>query len=172
MAVATEQLPGSYAQAIFQQATEDWLTPLRYVAGRIKPTDVDALDNPALPFGEKQKVLQQLLPPNASERFRNFLSLLASKNEAHLLPNIIEEFDRYATRGTLHASARVTSAVPLTDKEKAALEGKLRERNGADLEFEYVVDSTILGGVVVRMGDEVIDGSVSGKLAALREKLK
>lgn len=169
--MATEQLPGSYAQAIFQQATEDWLTPLRHVAGSTKPADIEALDNPALPFSEKLKVLQRVLPPNASERFKNFMSLLASKNEAHLLPSIIDEFDRYATRGSLQA-ARTTSAVPLTDQEKAALEGKLRARYGADLAFEYVVDPSILGGVVVRMGDKVIDGSVSGKLSALREKLK
>ncbi len=170
--MATEQLPGSYAQAIFQQATEDWLTPLRHVAGSSKPADIEALDNPALPFSEKLKVLQRVLPPNASERFKNFMSLLASKNEAHLLPSIIDEFDRYATRGPLRSAARTTSAVPLTDQEKAALEKKLRARYGSDLEFEYVVDPSILGGVVVRMGDKVIDGSVSGKLSALREKLK
>lgn len=170
--MATEQLPGTYAQAIFQQATEDWLTPLRHVAASSKPADIEALDNPALPFPEKLKVLQRVLPPNASERFKNFMSLLASKNEAHLLPSIIDEFDRYATRGSLRAAARTTSAVPLTDQEKAALEKKLRARYGSDLEFEYVVDPSILGGVVVRMGDKVIDGSVSGKLSALREKLK
>ena len=77
------------------------------------------------------------------------MSLLASKNEAHLLPSIIDEFDRYATRGSLRAAARTTSAVPLTDQEKAALEKKLRARYGSDLEFEYVVDPSILGGVVV-----------------------
>lgn len=170
--MATEQLPESYAQAIFQQATEDWLTPLRHVVGSSKPADVEALDNPALPFPEKLKVLQRVLPPNASERFKNFMSLLASKNEAHLLPSIIDEFDRYATRGSLRSAARTTSAVPLTDGEKAALEKKLRARYGSDLEFEYVVDPSILGGVVVRMGDKVIDGSVSGKLSALKEKLK
>ncbi len=170
--MAPEQLPGSYAQAIFQQATEDWLTPLKYVVECIKPAEMEELDNPALPFSKKQETIKRILPKDASDQFKNFVSLLASKNEVHLLPSILAEFDRYATRGPVQNGARVTSAVALTEKEKSALEGKLKGRYGSDLQFDYVVDPGILGGVIVRIGDKVIDGSVSGKLAALREKLK
>lgn len=67
---------------------------------------------------------------------------------------------------------RVRSAVPLTEEEKSALRGKITRRFGHNLEFQFEVDESILGGVVVRVGDKVIDGSVAGKLAALRESLK
>ncbi|MEW5719710.1 MAG: F0F1 ATP synthase subunit delta, partial [Chloroflexota bacterium] len=56
--------------------------------------------------------------------------------------------------------------------EKSALEARLRAPFGDDLAFEYSVDAQILGGIIVRVGDKVIDGSVAGKLAELKEKLK
>lgn len=69
------------------------------------------------------------------------------------------------------SEVRVKSAVPLTDDERATLESKLQARFGEALGFEYVVDPAVLGGVLVRVGDQIIDGSVAGKLAALREHL-
>ncbi|MBS1253739.1 MAG: ATP synthase subunit delta [Anaerolineales bacterium] len=69
-------------------------------------------------------------------------------------------------------AARITSAVQLTEEERSRLEQSLGRRFGDDLQFEYRVDDSILGGVIVRVGDRVIDGSVASKLAALRERLK
>jgi F-type H+-transporting ATPase subunit delta len=170
--MANEQLPETYAQAIFEQATTEWLTPLKYVAECIQPADIEALDQPSLPSAKKQEILQRIIPANSPKQVLNFLSLLASKNEMNLLPGILAEFDRYAQRGHVRSAARVTSAIPLTDSEKRQLEDKMRSRFGRETEFQYITDSDILGGVIVRLGDKVIDGSVSGKLAALREKLK
>jgi F-type H+-transporting ATPase subunit delta len=170
--VANEQMPLTYAQAIFDQATGDWVAPLKHVSESFKPGEVEQLDQPGLAFARKQEIIQKVLPANAPAEVRNFLSLLASKNEMHLLPHVLAEFDRYSQRGAARPLAKVTSAVPLTDAEKATIEGKMRARFGAETDFQYVVDPSILGGVIVRMGDQVIDGSVSAKLAALREKLR
>ena len=170
--MANEQSPQTYAQALFEQATADWLTPLKSAAECLKPAEIESLDQPRLEFSKKQEILQRALPANTPAEVKNFLFLLASKENVHLLPSIIAEFDRYSQRGPLRPIAKVTSAVPLTADEKRALESKLRARYGQESEFQYVVDPAILGGVIVRLGDKVIDGSVSGKLAALREKLK
>jgi F-type H+-transporting ATPase subunit delta len=150
-----------------------WLTPLKAIAASLAQSGLtEQLDNAALEFSKKQALLRPVFPANAAVEVHNLVSLLASKNEVHLLPQIIAEFERYAQRGPSVASIQVTSAVPLTDPEKSTLETKMRAQFGGDAAFEYVVDPTILGGVIVRMGDKVIDGSVSGKLAALKEKLK
>jgi F-type H+-transporting ATPase subunit delta len=170
--VANEQLPQTYAQAIFEQATADWLLPLKNIAECIKPADVERLDQPGLAFAQKQEILSKIVPADSSKEVVNFLALLASRNEVHLLPNIIAEFDRYAQRGGERDTARITSAIAMTDAEKRQLEDKLRGHFGQQTDFQYSVDPGILGGVIVRLGDKVIDGSVSGKLAALREKLK
>lgn len=170
--MANERLAQVYAQALFEEAVASWLTPLKNVAASLKPSDVEQLDSLALPFSKKQELLSRLQPSAASAQLHNFLSLLASKDEMHLLPQVIAEFDRYVRRGPLHPAAKVTSAVELTEAEKRALEDKMCAQFGTETDFEYVVDPTILGGVVVRVGDKVIDGSVAGKLAALKERLK
>ncbi len=67
--------------------------------------------------------------------------------------------------------ATVKSAVPLTEEERQALRQKLAPNFGGDIELTCQVDPHILGGVIVRVGDQVIDGSVAGKLEALKKSL-
>ena len=68
-------------------------------------------------------------------------------------------------------TVKVSSAVPLTKEEQAALRGKLEARFGQGLDLTFEVEPAVLGGVVVRVGDQVIDGSVKGKLDALAQTL-
>lgn len=67
--------------------------------------------------------------------------------------------------------AQVTSALPLSEEEKATLASNLAAQLGAEPEMEFEVDPAILGGLVLKVGDRVIDGSAAGKLGALRERL-
>ncbi len=170
--MANEQLPQTYAQAIFEQATQSWLLPLKEFVNCVEPADMEGLDRPGMPFSKKQEILARAMPSNATNEIKNFLSLLASKGEMYLLPNVIQALERVSQQGPLRSTAAVTSAVALTDAEIKTLEDKMRIRFGQDLQFDYQIEPSILGGVVVRIGDKVIDGSVSGRLAALREKLK
>jgi F-type H+-transporting ATPase subunit delta len=171
--VANERPSQVYAQAVFEKAMAGWLAPLKDIAASLAQSRLtDQLDDAGLAFSKKQEMLRAIFPPDATTEVQNLLFLLASKNEAHLLPEVISNFDRYAQRDAAATVTKVTSAVPLTDPEKRTLETQLREQFGKDLAFEYWVNPDILGGVIVRAGDKVIDGSVSGKLAALKEKLK
>ncbi|MBI1802332.1 MAG: F0F1 ATP synthase subunit delta [Chloroflexi bacterium] len=73
-------------------------------------------------------------------------------------------------RGDQHG-AHITSAVALTAAEKAALESRLSAKFGRALTFEYKVDPALLGGVVAKVGDKIIDGSLASKLNAMQETL-
>ena len=171
--MADERLAQTYAQAIFEQALTDWLAPLKTIAASLARAGVtEQLDSAGLDFSKKQELLRPLFPPNTSAQAQNLVLLLASTNHVHLLPEVIAEVDRYTQRAVVGKRATVTSAVPLIEAEKSALGSKLRAQFGNDLTFEYVVNQEILGGVIVRVGDKVIDGSVAGKLAQLKEKLK
>jgi len=150
-----------------------WLAPLKTVAASLEKSGLSKkLDDASIEFSKKQELLRSALPANTPKQVENFLFLLVSKNHTHLLNQVIGDLDRFSKHEGVGVSAQVTSAIMLTDGEKASLETKMRAQFGKDLSFDYVVDSSILGGVVVRVGDKVIDGSVAGKLAALQEKLK
>ena len=171
--MANERPSQIYAQAAFEKAMASWLTPLKAIAASLAQSRLtEQLDDAGMAFSKKQELLRSVFPPDATTEVQNLVFLLASKNEAHLLAEVIRDFDRYAQRDAAVTVTKVTSAVSLTDSEKQTLETQLRKQLGDQLAFEYSVNPEILGGVIVRAGDKVIDGSVSGKLAALKEKLK
>jgi F-type H+-transporting ATPase subunit delta len=172
--MADDQIVQAYAQAIFEQAVERWRKALRAVIENLDQAgdSLARLDNPAEHMERKKKLVDHLLPAEVDGEVRNFVYLLASKGQVNLLPDVLAEFDRYASRGPVREAARIASAVQLTEAERARLEQKVRAQYGEGLDFEYRVDKSLLGGVVVRVGDKVIDGSVAGKLAAMRHKLE
>ena len=81
----------------------------------------------------------------------------------------LDELEQAGRRQRVDAT--VTSAVPLTDDERGALEARLHARYGYDLPITYQVDPAILGGLIVRVGDRYVDGSVATKLGQLRQTL-
>jgi F-type H+-transporting ATPase subunit delta len=172
--MADDQLVQAYAQAVFEQAVDRWRKALRKLdeALQRERDSLTRLDNLAEQMERKKNLADHLLGAEADGEVRNFIYLLASKGQVHLLPEVLAEFERYASRGSLLEAAHVASAVQLTDAERTQLEQKVRAQYGEGLDFEYRVDLSLLGGVVVRVGDKVIDGSVSGKLAAMRHKLE
>ncbi len=167
------RLTQTYAEAAYEAATGVWLRALAAVQQALEanPSVFASLRDPGVDLARKQALVAPLLPADAPQEVRNFVSVLLSRNDIGLLPDILEQFRRLAVRGPKAQIVRVTSAVPLTDDEKRALAEKLAAQFGENLEFEYREDPSILGGLVIRVGDRVIDASVAGKLKALRETL-
>ncbi len=171
--MANEETARTYAQAIFEQAVDRWRKSLQAAAEAADKKGVTTqVDNPTAGFDQKKQALNSLLPTNADPEVRNFLYLLGSKNQLHLLPEVLAEFNRFVERGPAHELAWVTSAIPLDERERSQVESKIHGQFGQDLDVEYRVDPSIIGGLVIRVGDRVIDGSVSGKLTAMRQKLE
>jgi F-type H+-transporting ATPase subunit delta len=171
--MADASLVSSYARALFEKAVEKYTRDLHALHSAVTKSNLlPRLDNPGESFESKKALINGLVPAQADPEVRNLALLLASKNQLHLLGDVVNEFDHLVSRGVPGATAVVTSAVELTAAEKAKLETKLRQQYGAQLGFEYILDPAILGGVVVRIGDIVIDGSVTGKLAAMKQKMQ
>ena len=172
--MANDELARAYAQAIYEMALARWQKQLRAVNESLEAKQelLTRLDNPAGKLEAKKAEMNGLLPRDADGELKNFLYLLASRNQLGMLSHVLAELDRFAARGPSRELARVTSAVELTPDERTRLENKLHAQFGREIDFEYRVDPSLLGGVVVRVGDRVIDGSVSGKLAAMRQKLE
>jgi F-type H+-transporting ATPase subunit delta len=120
---------------------------------------------------EKLALVSQATAETLGGDVRKFLGTLLEAGQIEQLDAILAEFERLVRRRPERRTALVTSAVPLTEGERSALRSKLADRFGAELEFRYEVDPELIGGVRLRVGDQVIDGSVAGKLAALRDRL-
>ena len=171
--MSTQAQPKDYALAIYELAVQAWSRQLGAVQKEIK-TDASlltALNDPTIPIRENLKRLSEVLPGGLDEQVIKFLGTLLESGQLDQLDAILIEFDRLAERRPELQTARVTSAVPLTEGEREALRATLIERLGPDLEFHFEVDASLIGGVHLRVGDQVIDGSVAGKLAALRDQL-
>lgn len=165
--------PQDYAAAIYDLAFEAWTQQLGAVQKALK-TDAAlraALDDPQSSTQNKLALLDRALADSLGADARRFLGTLLEGGQLDQLGAILDEFERMVRRRPDLTRAQVTSAVPLTEAEKEALRANLVERFGADLEFEFSVDATLIGGVYLRVGDQVIDGTVAGKLAALRDSL-
>ena len=103
---------------------------------------------------------------------RNFLGVLAQNRRLSQLGNVIRAFNLLAARHRGEITAEVTSAHPLDDDQVAALKQNLRTRMGRDIAVDMNVDPAILGGLVVKIGSQMIDGSIRTKLNTLAQAMR
>ena len=171
--MSVQARPEDYAAAIYDLALESWSGQLKAVQGVIKRDAAlrAALDDTGISTRDKLDALDRSLPGGLGGEVRKFLGTLLEAGQINQLDAILVEFGQLSHRQPERRVARVTSAVPLTTDEREAMQAKLAERFGAELEFQFDVDPALIGGVYLRVGDQVIDGSVAGKLAALRSSL-
>jgi len=102
---------------------------------------------------------------------KNFLSLLLDRGRQELIPWIAQEYNKLADEALGIQEAVVTSAVPLSEQEKEQLAAVFEERIGKKLRIVNVVDSDLLGGLIVQIGDRLYDGSLRTKLTRFRRRL-
>lgn len=103
---------------------------------------------------------------------RSFLGVLAENRRLGELPQIIRAFRQLAARHRGETTAEVTSAHPLDDGQIAELKQQLRQRVGRDVAVDLSVDPALLGGLVVRIGSQMIDSSIRTRLDALAVAMK
>ena len=101
----------------------------------------------------------------------DFVKLLVDKGRINTLCLVIAEFVALVREYKNIAAAEVVTAVPLTDAQRKALEAVLEKRTGKDIEIHATVDASVMGGVSVRIGDTILDGTVRSQIERLREQL-
>ena len=101
-----------------------------------------------------------------------FLGVLADNRRLGQLPAIIRAFRALAADHRGETTAEVTSAHPLADDQVEALKASLRQRIGRDVAVELAVDPSLLGGLVVRIGSQMIDSSIKTRLNSLAQAMK
>lgn len=102
----------------------------------------------------------------------NFLGVLARNGRKNQLPNVIRLFKRLAAEHRGETTAEVVSAHALSDDQVEALKANLKSRAGRDVAIEARIDPEILGGLIVKLGSQMIDGSLRTKLNRLAQAMK
>jgi len=123
------------------------------------------LESPAIPRAAKQDLLEKLVTrTGGSKELRNFLFVLVDHHRASLLGEIAREFETVLLRRMGVAEADITSARELSAEQKQKLAGTLESVTGKKIEARYAVDPTLVGGLLVRIGSTIYDGSVRAQL--------
>ncbi len=130
-----------------------------------------ALSDPALPAERRTAVVDQLLGTKALPVSRSIAGLVVGIGRGGDLPAIIDRFIALGAESRSHEVAEVRTAVALTDAQSTDLAAALSRATNKRVEVKVVVDPTVLGGIVARIGDTVIDGSVRTRLDQLRSTL-
>ncbi len=165
-----------YAQAAFQLARDKgeldaWERDLRALGDALQTPDAMAyLASVRVPGEAKQEFLRRVME-QPTPLVWNLVLLLIERSRLALFPQIIQEFQELLDdeRGIAHA--QVTTAVPMSDSERTAVAVRLSELTGKRVQIETHEDPEMLGGLVARIGDRLIDGSTKTKLIALKRQL-
>jgi F-type H+-transporting ATPase subunit delta len=167
-----------YAQALFAvaeaegslDAVEDELYRFgKAVEG--EPQLRETLTDPALPADRKRAVLEELLGRQANPHTVRLLAFLVDQGRARDLSKIIEGMAELAAERRRKAVAEVRTAVPLDADHREELAKALAKATGKEVELKVLVDDSVIGGVVARVGDQVFDGTIRRKLELARQQL-
>jgi F-type H+-transporting ATPase subunit delta len=165
-----------YAQAVFDIAREKgefdrWVEDLQAIVDLVAlPGVLDVLASSRVPSEVKVRVLRSGLA-DVSPLASNLAHLLVDKGRIGLTEQVRDEYLRLLDEHRGVAKAVVITAVPLSDDEGRAVVQRLKELTGKEIVLETRVEPGILGGLVARVGDRLIDGSTRTRLLELRSRL-
>ena len=166
-----------YAEAAFEVALRDntldaWRTELEGAAEIIAVERIGrALADPSVPLQTRTATAEATFGPLVGRQVLNLIGLLLRRGRIRELPRLAAEFRRLDDERQGITRATATGAAALTAGEIGALTQKLEQFTGGRVELDVQVDPSLLGGVVVRVGDRLIDGSVRSRLERLRNQL-
>jgi F-type H+-transporting ATPase subunit delta len=131
----------------------------------------DALTDPSLPAERKKATVTDLIGARANPLTVSLLGFLVEQGLARDLPRVVDALAELAAKRRERALAEVRTAVPLDAERRTRLAEALSAATGKQLELKILVDDSVIGGVMARVGDQVFDGTVRRKLELARQQL-
>ena len=129
------------------------------------------LGAPVLTAADQVTALANAMDNKINQPFRNFLTQLAEHSRLALLPEIQQQFEQLRAQGLNETDVVIESAYPLSQSQELLLATRLEKRFGTKINTTVVVRPELIGGVIIRAGDQVIDDSALGKLEKMRIRL-
>lgn len=173
-------LANRYAKALFavaqeENAFDEYSKALNEVAAAFAqfPEVKDGLSNPIYPLDVRAKVMDYIVGQLGVEGvIKNFLNLIVQKKRAEFLPEIAEAFQALVDQHNNVCQGTVVSAAELSDELKEKVRQTLEKLTGKKVQLSAEVDPSIIGGIIARVGDLVLDGSIKSQLTGLKESIK
>jgi len=166
-----------YARAIFELAHEsgrlsEWSATLQFMAAVVANEDArHMLDNPKLTKQEAADILLTLCGEQLDEQGQNLVKLLAENSRIAEIPEISTLFEASKAEVEGSIEVQITSAFEMGDSALAKMSDALKVKLGREVNLTVTIDTSIIGGVIIRAGDMVIDGSIQGRLQSMTQAL-
>ncbi len=168
-----------YSEAVFELACEQGCSDevkkefesLAVIFGN-NPDFSKLLGTPTVTAGEKLNIIEKTFKGKVSDIVYNFLCVVTEKGRAEEIPAIAEDYKNRWNEKNNIAEVKVVTSVPLSDSLAAKLKAKLENVYGKKVILSATVDPSIMGGIVLRYGGSLMDGSVKSKLDAIQKQMK
>jgi F-type H+-transporting ATPase subunit delta len=176
-----ELVAAQYAQAVLELAVQSKTAELDEIIAsdlsgisQIMQQNPDLnllLGNPSVPAEDKRALLIKLFAMKANDLTVRLLELLNDKRRLELLPKIATQYQVLLKERKQIVTAKLVCSDPLNEKSLADIKARLTEHLGEKLDLEVSVDPSLIGGFLLRLGDQVIDGSIRAKLREIEKTL-
>lgn len=166
-----------YAKAAFEVAVyagnlQTWSDMLGLLSSLVRDESVGrVLSSPSLTGEQQAQIVIDLCGDEINQEVRNFIHILAENKRLPLLPEIVSTFDRLKAEQEKTVNVEISTAFPLTGELENKLAKAIKSRLNRDVKIHSEINKSLIGGMVIRAGDLVIDDSVRGKLHRLAEAI-
>jgi len=157
-----------YAQAIETSSVESWGEALALLAAVAADASMqEILDKPQLSKEQKGEIMLKVLSDKLNQQQQNLVRLMAENGRLGALPEVAHQFEIYRAEAEGKVDAEVISAFALTSEQEQAITEMLKSKLGRDVSITTSTDESLIGGVVIKAGDTIIDGSMKSQLESL-----
>ena len=162
-----------YANAVYDTAAESdsldsWGDALTNLAGVASDAQLSKLlESPDLGKAEKGELIIKVLGDKLTDKQQNLVKLMAENSRLKLLPDVLEQFEVARAKAENKIEAEVISAFELTAEQISELVNTLKNKLGSDVTVTTSIDASLIGGVVIKAGDTIIDASMKSQLDSL-----
>ncbi|GAB6099486.1 F0F1 ATP synthase subunit delta [Halanaerocella petrolearia] len=174
-----EQVAEKYAQALFELAQEEdnleaTLTEFADLTTMVQESEElnQVLHHPELTGEQKKELFAKVFADELSNDLFNFVKLLIDKSRETLLDLIYQQFKKLVDKEANRLEVEVRSPIELSQEQQERLQTKLAEQLNKDIKLEVEIKPDLIGGLVLKIGDKIIDGSLASQLENLNQNLK
>lgn len=166
-----------YAEAAFKRAKQTnsasvWSEALQFLVTVVQDKELSVIiDNPKVDKGSKSQLLLDICQDQIQDEAKNLVKLLLENGKLQLLPKILEMFEHYKAEDEGYINVDLFSAYSLTKAEQSKYVAMLEKQLHRKVNAVVSVDKSLIGGILAKAGDKVLDGSIRGQLHQLAKRL-